>query len=90
MMLTMWNRKFLRPEHKYAFSITLPKHPEQIGTRDPRRVWCYDCGMRSNSVEDNMWQNERTYYFAEEGDFLMFKLRWEHEAESGDRTLFDV
>lgn len=72
-------RKYLRPEHKFKFSVALPIHPDQKGTRDPRRVWCYDCGIRDSSVEEHPWNGERTYYFSEEADFLMFKLRWENE-----------
>lgn len=86
MMLTMGNRKCLRDEHRYEFSITLATHPAQQGNRDPRRVWCYDCGLRNSSVEDNMWRNERTYYFAEEADFLMFRLRWENDAAAASNN----
>jgi len=75
----MSSRKYLRGEHKYEFSLTLPVHPEQKGTRDPRKVWMYDCMSGQFSVEDGLYpnHNDRTYYFSNETDLLVFQLRWE-------------
>ena len=75
-------RDRLKEEHRYPHQIKLPVHPNQIGKRDPRRVWVYDCSLGKSSVEDTSdgpmtWvTTHRIYSFADEADATMFVLRW--------------
>lgn len=78
----LWQKRFLSDAHRYKFALILGRHPEQTGKRDPRKVWMYDCMSGSFSAEDDMSSDGRVYYFANETDFLLFKLRWEHDAKS--------
>ena len=76
----------LKEEHRYPHTVSLPRHEEQVGNRDPRRVWIYDCGMEFTSVEDQdaAWpavagvgaSANRIYRFDNEADCTMFVLRW--------------
>ena len=65
--------KSLKPEHKYVYKIVLPAHPDQVGKRDPRKVWIYDSITGPWAVEEGYGI---VYRFAEEHDLLMFTLRW--------------
>lgn len=75
----------IKAEHRYAHSVTLPVHPDQVGTRDPRRVWMYDCMPNSKTSVENstiggfgsyLVPTHRIYRFDSESDATMFILRW--------------
>lgn len=72
--------KALKPEHRYIHKIKLPPHPDQVGKRDPRKVWIYDSITGPWAVEELhglSWVGAGIVYrFAEEHDLLMFTLRW--------------
>lgn len=75
-----WQNR-LKAEHRYIHKVVLPRHPDHVGQRDPRRVWIYDCGMEFTSVEDeagrfNDLTGKRIYRFANESDAMLFVLKW--------------
>ena len=78
-----WQNR-LKAEHRYIHKVVLPRHPDHVGQRDPRRVWIYDCGMEYTSVEDEQKGfmmpggvgDKRIYRFANEADCTMFVLKW--------------
>jgi hypothetical protein len=69
----------LSRDHKYEHRITLPRHPDQIGSRDPRKVWLYECITGPFSSEKDWLGVDMTYYFASESDLMLFQLRWENQ-----------
>ena len=61
-----------------GYYIIMDPHPDRKPNRDPRKVWMYECcsGKFAVNFEPRI-SLETTYYFENEQDFLMFKLRWE-------------
>jgi len=64
---------------KLDYYIEMEVHPDYKDTkRDPRKVWLYDCCSGKFAAKfDPRLSPYVTYYFENEQDFLMFKLRWE-------------
>ena len=67
------------PIAPHPHSVRLPVHPDTKGTRDPRKVWCYDCisgKFVAYNGYDAVRSNHRVYYFESESDLMLFILRW--------------
>lgn len=64
---------------EYEFSITLPRHPEQINTRDPRKVWMYECISGKFSTQPDRFGSTIIYFFEKESDLMLFQLKWEYK-----------